>query len=71
MAGSSTLLFQYIGGREVGKGKSSASEMHEGHGKQSKAVYAHANGNLTKGKRKAISEPQIKLSSYFKIQSYI
>lgn len=73
IAVASTLLFQYIGGREVREWEifSSASGMHEWHSKQPKAVYACASGNLIKGNRRAISEFQIKLSSYFKTQSYI
>lgn len=54
-----TLLFQYIGGGEVREMEISslASEIQEWHDKQSKAVYADANGNLIKGNREAISEP--------------
>lgn len=54
-----TLLFQYIGGGEVRETEISslASEIQEWHDKQSKAVYADANGNLIKGNREAISEP--------------
>lgn len=54
-SGIATLLFQYLGGWEAREREisSSASEIHEWRNKQSKAVYAHANGNLIKRKQKS------------------